>query len=46
MPSIAGTLLREQLRLIKPIVSNFSIEAERAAQDKLCLLYTSDAADD
>ena len=35
MPSIAGTLLREQLRLIKPIVSNFSIEAERAAQDKL-----------
>ena len=35
MPGIASTLLREQLRLIKPIVSNFSVEAERAAQDKL-----------
>lgn len=35
MPGIASTLLREQLRLLKPLVTHFNVELERAAQDRL-----------
>ena len=35
MPSLVSVLLREEIRLIKPIINRFSIETVRAFQEKL-----------
>ena len=35
MPSVISVLLREQLRLLKPLLSKMSISGDRAAQDKI-----------
>ena len=38
MPSLISTLLREQIRLVKPLMNRMSIEANRSAQDRLGML--------
>lgn len=35
MPSLVTTLLREQIRLLKPIITNFSTSASRSVQEAL-----------
>ncbi|MBQ3140724.1 MAG: alpha/beta hydrolase [Clostridia bacterium] len=46
MPGFVSTCLKEQLRLIKPLLSNTNISACRSAQDKIGALYNRATAKD